>query len=85
MPASSTDPADGSEVGSDALALPIAVAGRLGSLRPLQFLRRRLGVVLGLDRRSLSARLGLGQRALGCRRQRLAIGNGWLVTHRQVF
>jgi hypothetical protein len=69
---------DRSEIGGDALGLPVAVAGRLGSLRSLQLLRPRLG----LRRSGLPARLGFGQRALGCRRERLAIGNGGLVTHR---
>src|SRR5205085_9192915 len=72
-PASSADPEQNSGVGSDALALPIAITGRLGSLWPLQLLWRRLaavpgivlGIVPGLDRRSLPARFGFGQRTLG--------------------
>ena len=66
-----------SKVRGDTFALPIAVAGGLGSLRSLQFLRRRRGV----GSSSLPARFRLGQRALGGRRERLAIGNGGLVTH----
>src|SRR3954454_11386846 len=74
-----------SEVGSDALALPIAIAGRFGSFWALQLLWRRLAVIFGSDCRSLPARFGLGQRTLGGRGELLAVGNGRLVTHRWAF
>src|SRR3954449_6123762 len=67
-----------SKIRSDALGLPVAVAGGLGPLRSPKLLRRRFGVGRG----GLPARLGFSQRALGGRWQRLAIGNGGLVTHR---
>ena len=49
-----------SKIRGDALVLPIAIAGRLRSLRALEFLGRRLSVGRG----RLPARFGFGERAL---------------------
>ena len=58
-----------SKIRGDAFALPVAVAGRFRALRTLQLLLRRRGAGRS---RSLAACFGLGQRALGGRRERLA-------------
>ena len=52
----------------DALTLPIAISGRFRALRTLKLLLMRRGAGLG----GLAARFGLGERALGGRRQLLA-------------